>query len=59
MKKVIYYVEKEKDFVFKSARYDSLIFLRVSKEILKEYYRDNLEYYLLANGYSNFKLEEE
>ena len=56
---IIYYKENEKDFVFKSMRYDSLIFLRVSKEILKEYYRNDLEYYLLENGYTNFILEEE
>lgn len=59
MKHIIYYKENEKDFVFKSERYDSLIFERVSKEILKEYYRNDLEYYLLENGYTNFSLEEE
>lgn len=59
MKRIIYFKENEKDFVFKSMRYDSLIFERVSKEILKEYYRNDLEYYLLENGYNNFILEEE
>lgn len=59
MKQIIYFKENEKDFVFKSERYDSLIFERVSKEILKEYYRNDLEYYLLENGYTNFSLEEE
>ena len=59
MDDVIYYKENEKDFVFKSMRYDSLIFERVSKDILKEYYRNDLEYYLLENGYNNFILEEE
>lgn len=58
-KDTIYFKENEKDFVFKSERYDSLIFERVSKEILKEYYRNDLEYYLLENGYNNFVLEEE
>ena len=50
MKEIIYYKENEKDFVFKSERYDSLIFERVSKELLKEYYRNDLEYYLLEIG---------
>ena len=59
MKNIIYFKENEKDFVFKSARYDSLIFLKVSKKILKEYYMNDLQYYLLANGYTNFILEEE
>lgn len=59
MDDIIYFKENEKDFVFKSARYDSLIFERVSKEILKEYYKNDLEYYLLENGYTNFILEEE
>lgn len=59
MDDIIYYKESEKDFVFKSKRYDSLIFERVSKEILKEYYKNDLEYYLLENGYTNFILEEE
>ena len=59
MKRIIYFKENEKDFVFKSMRYDSLIFERVSKDILKEYYRNELEYYLLENGYNNFILEEE
>ena len=59
MDDVIYYKENEKDFVFKSMQYDSLIFDRVSKDILKEYYRNDLEYYLLENGYNNFILEEE
>ena len=59
MKKVIYYVEKEKEYVLKSKRYDSLVFDRISKDILEKYYMNDLEYYLLANGYSNFILEEE
>ena len=59
MEKVIYYVEKEKEYVLKSKRYDSLVFDRISKDILEKYYMNDLEYYLLANGYSNFKLEEE
>lgn len=59
MDDIIYFKENEKDFVFKGARYDSLIFERVSKEILKEYYKNDLEYYLLENGYTNFILEEE
>ena len=59
MEKVIYYVEKEEEYVLKSKRYDSLVFDRISKDILEKYYMNDLEYYLLANGYSNFKLEEE
>lgn len=59
MKNIIYFKENEKDFVFKSAKYDSLIFLRVSKKILKKDYMNDLQYYLLANGYTNFILEEE
>ena len=59
MKETIYYKENEKDFVFKSERYDSLIFERVSKEMLKECYRNDLEYYLRKHEYSNFILEEE
>lgn len=59
MEKVIYYVEKEKEYVLKSDKYDSLVFDRISKEMLEKYYRNDLEYYLLANGYSNFILEEE
>ena len=59
MKKVIYYVEKEKKYVLKSDKYDSLVFDRISKDILEKYYMNDLEYYLLANGYSNFILEEE
>lgn len=59
MDDVIYYKENEKDFVFKSMQYDSLIFDRVSKEMLKEWYRNDLEYYLLKHGYGNFILEEE
>ena len=59
MKEVIYYVEKEKEYVLKSERYDSLVFERVKKEILEKYYMNDLQYYLLANGYSNFILEEE
>lgn len=59
MQEIIYFKENEKDFVFKAERYDSLIFARVSKEILKEYYKNDLEYYLLENGYTNFILEEE
>ena len=59
MEKVIYYVEKEKEYVLKSKRYDSLVFDRVNKDILEKYYMNDLEYYLLVNGYSNFKLEEE
>ena len=59
MEKVIYYVEKEKEYVLKSERYDSLVFDRISKDILEKYYMNDLEYYLLANGYSNFILEEE
>ena len=59
MKRIIYFKENEKDFVFKAERYDSLIFERVSKDILNEYYRNDLEYYLLENGYNNFVLEEE
>lgn len=58
-KDTIYFKENEKDFVFKSMRYDSLIIERVSKEILKEWYRNDLEYFLLKQGYSNFILEEE
>ena len=59
MEKVIYYVEKEKEYVLKSDKYDSLVIDRIKKDILEKYYMNDLEYYLLANGYSNFKLEEE
>ena len=58
-KDIIYYKENEKDFVFKSERYDSLIFARITKETLREWYRNDLEYFLLEHGYSNFILEEE
>ncbi len=59
MKEVIYYVEKEKEYVLKSDKYDSLVIDRIKKDILEKYYMNDLEYYLLANGYSDFKLEEE
>lgn len=59
MKKVIYYVEKEKEYVLKSDKYDSLVIDRIKKDILEKYYMNDLEYYLLANGYNNFILEEE
>lgn len=59
MEKVIYYVEKEKEYVLKSDKYDSLVIDRIKKDILEKYYMNDLEYYLLANGYSDFKLEEE
>lgn len=59
MEKVIYYAEKEKEYVLKSDKYDSLVIDRIKKDILEKYYMNDLEYYLLANGYSDFKLEEE
>lgn len=55
----IYYKERHNDYIFKYSRYDSLIIERVKKEILKEYYLNDLEYYLLCKGYTNFNLEEE
>lgn len=57
--KKMYYKENEKDYVIKNERYDSMIIERVKKDILKEYYMNDLKYYLLIQGYTNFELEEE
>lgn len=55
----LYYKENEKDYVIKNERYDSMIIERVKKDVLKEYYMNDLKYYLLIQGYVNFELEEE
>lgn len=57
--KKMYYKENEKDYVIKNERYDSMIIERVKKDVLKEYYMNDLKYYLLIQGYVNFELEEE
>ena len=56
--KKMYYKENEKDYVIKNERYDSMIVERVKKDVLKEYYMNDLKYYLLIQGYVNFELEE-
>lgn len=57
--KKLYYKENENDFVIKTKKYDSMIIERIKKDILKEYYMNDLKYYLLIQGYINFELEEE
>lgn len=55
----LYYKENASDFVIKTKKYDSMIIERIKKDILKEYYMNDLKYYLLIQGYTNFELEEE
>ena len=57
--KKLYYKENANDYVIKAEKYDSMIIERIKKDILKEYYMNDLEYYLLIQGYVNFELEEE
>ena len=57
--KKLYYKENTNDYVIKTEKYDSMIIERIKKDILKEYYMNDLEYYLLIQGYVNFELEEE
>ena len=55
----LYYKENANDYVIKTKKYDSMIIERIKKDILKEYYMNDLKYYLLIQGYINFELEEE
>ena len=55
----LYYKENANDYVIKTEKYDSMIIERIKKDILKEYYMNDLKYYLLIQGYVNFELEEE
>lgn len=56
---ILYYKENANNFVIKTKKYDSMIIERIKKDILEKYYMNDLKYYLLTQGYTNFELEEE
>lgn len=56
---ILYYKENANNFVIKTKKYDSMIIERIKKDILEKYYMNDLKYYLLIQGYTNFELEEE
>lgn len=56
---ILYYKENANDYVIKAEKYDSMIIERIKKDILEKYYMNDLKYYLLIQGYTNFELEEE